>query len=595
MKNKTASILIRVFILILSCAAFYQAMACSGSAAPVAVIPDPYADDPITISAPNADGYVTVTGGEDSVGASSVVILEVSEATSSSISLLKLCDALVGEAYATTCSSDLPACPTLDSDNKCQVSSDSDGAFTTTVPASASDQITVYYLDPTDCSEVTVGTSLVTSNVMALSTEAVGVEAHPTLDYLYILGNDEDGVAEILKYDLDDGTYITYIIDLGDAAVKLHSFSDANNNFYLIVKTSEHMILVPVESAGEIDQDQFVTILGSDLMSIDALKFLHSTTKQYDATTDTCVSASLFDDLTNATFTRLIFGVEDSLFYVDFDDNWMDSHDFHSSDPSYYVLNKVEIITNDVLDITGTEAVNSQIALFKVLSTGSVDGVIALSDGDDNYYAVFNLAVYDFCAPAFSLGFDEDLMYVDLGTSANTPRFQFGLASNDTVVITALKRAEEQLYIVNPFVTDEGEMQCLTNGAIDLPTTTDSTTTDSSDCAGKFIGDAVVASNSYLDDADFADLEVTDISIVQSFLNSKDKMELFVVGANNSGYEFIVTSDTDSLLKNTDSQINVLTPTDMSQAGYYIYIVDQGNASDGTSNLIIYEMLESID
>ncbi|MBU0507161.1 hypothetical protein KJ708_14330 [bacterium] len=594
MKNNKFSILIRVFILIVSCAAFYQAMACSGSAAPTASLPNIYNDEPITISAPDANGFVTVTGGADSVGASTVVILGVSEAASSSISLLQLCDALVGEAYATTCSSDLPVCPTLDSDNKCHVSSDSDGAFTTTVPATTSDQITISYLDPTDCTEVTVGVASVSSNIISLPIEAIGVVKHPSLDYVYVLGNDADGDAEILKYDTEAGTYETYIIDLGEAASKLDSFIDHNSNFYLVVSTSEHLLLAPIDSEGAVDQDQFVSALSGEGLPIPRLVYLFAVNKEYNATLDTCISASMFDgEETSLEFTRIFFGSEDALYYVDFVDTWTNSHDYYSSEPNYYTLNTVDLVPSSVTAITGTGAVRARLVFLKVLSVGSVEGVIRFSDTDTeaNYYAVFNKANYNNCDYSLDLSFAEELQYVDLGTSAIDPIFAYGQASNGVAIITVLKQAENQLLFVDPFVSEDGLMQCLTSGAIDLPNTGDTDASDTSDCASKYVGDAEATSSAFIGQDAFSDVTVTDIVFTMALLNSEDEMELFVLGSNNSGYDFVIAGEGDSLLKNTDSQINALTPMGMDQAGPYIYIVDKGNAGDNTSNLIIYEML----
>lgn len=126
----------------------------SGSLLPQASLPPPdYQDEGgITVSAPDANGVVTISAGEDSVPQDGTVIITVGS-TNAGISSDDDEDEDASDENG-GCYDKISQCPQLDSKNRCQQIPDADGSFTTTVSATVAATITVAIVDQHSCSEV---------------------------------------------------------------------------------------------------------------------------------------------------------------------------------------------------------------------------------------------------------------------------------------------------------------------------------------------------------------------------------------------------------------------------------------------------------
>ncbi len=117
---------------------------CGGMSAPPVSLPTPVTGR-ITISAPDADGNITVTGESNSVTASSTVLAENETVTASLMD--HIISAIISEAYATPSTSD-NSCPSVYSGTGYQcTTADAEGAFTLTIAGSAGDSISVVLIN----------------------------------------------------------------------------------------------------------------------------------------------------------------------------------------------------------------------------------------------------------------------------------------------------------------------------------------------------------------------------------------------------------------------------------------------------------------
>ena len=129
---------------------------CSAGSATTPQVSLPIPNDPIEISSPNAEGFVIISAPDETVPNQSVVVIEVQQGIARLQTHRKslfdnILPLLVPTANAqTACTSTLPACPTLNSTNQCQIVANSQGAFETSIPAGQNDSISISYLNPVD-------------------------------------------------------------------------------------------------------------------------------------------------------------------------------------------------------------------------------------------------------------------------------------------------------------------------------------------------------------------------------------------------------------------------------------------------------------
>lgn len=199
-----------LFASILSTTLFLQGCSTSGtsSASPVASIPLPE-EGTITVSNPDSStGLSVVTGSANAAPSNAIIIVQISATSALNFNLPETFTNLVNPAYAaeTSCSSDLPTCPEVSSDNECQFTANEDGSFIFQVPAESSTEITLGYLDADDsCAETfyeeefTIDADVLSLNMdVSYTTNFDNQDGDQTL---YFLGVDEDSDTKIAILD----------------------------------------------------------------------------------------------------------------------------------------------------------------------------------------------------------------------------------------------------------------------------------------------------------------------------------------------------------------------------------------------------------
>jgi hypothetical protein len=194
-----------LFATAISASFFLQACSTgsSSSASPVASVPLPE-EGTIVVSSPNEDGFSTITGAANAAPASAIVFVEVSAASSFNFDVPSVLKNLVGPAHATTstCSSDLPTCPTLSSDNECQFTANEDGSFVFQVPAEAGSEITLGYLDADNsCTETIYEENFtIDDDVLSANLDIVSAAFPSSADEwdIHLLGLNNEGVPAVV-------------------------------------------------------------------------------------------------------------------------------------------------------------------------------------------------------------------------------------------------------------------------------------------------------------------------------------------------------------------------------------------------------------
>ncbi len=196
-----------VFIIAMT---FLSSCSTTNTEAPSASLPLPSVDS-IAITAPDSNGYVVITGGEDSVPASSDVIMQVTDASTSLI--------LPNQAvlFSSVCPTTVTVCPTLTTDNKCRTLSDTNGYFSTFLTASASSQIAITYFDSSSCEESEDLSTTVLSSGVAGTCASSSVNIDDTSWYITETASSSTSYCDgdILTYTLtfsQSGTDITAVI-----------------------------------------------------------------------------------------------------------------------------------------------------------------------------------------------------------------------------------------------------------------------------------------------------------------------------------------------------------------------------------------------
>lgn len=131
-----------------------------GSALPQSSLPPPNEcdDDCITVSSPNTEGQVVVTGSAGAVPNSALVLVKIESGSTSFLKPFHMLDSLIPSALAQgLCSSDVPECLEIEPgfEGICQLIAEADGSFRATLYASEEQSLKISYLDPESCEEVT--------------------------------------------------------------------------------------------------------------------------------------------------------------------------------------------------------------------------------------------------------------------------------------------------------------------------------------------------------------------------------------------------------------------------------------------------------
>lgn len=568
--------------MVLSVLAIVGCSSGGGSASPQANIPLPSNDDPITVSSPDATGYVTVTGNSSAVPNDAIVIIEVVSSTSRFDFDLTLPDLIPSAYAATSCSSSLPECPTLDDDDMCRGSANADGSFTILVPATSSDSLIISYLDEeNDCSEVEAYGAEISDSIIALSLDVVAATYDSPSGILYLLGS--TSAVGVVVYDVELGTSQTLDISLSGTPEDIRLIRDSADHSYVVIQTSEETTISNIvfgdgSSEAVVDTKTFVD--SSDVAIAD-LDFLSAFDFTYSDDNDTCLDSSIFS---TDGYVRLFFQSEGMLYVLEMTDGFMnvDTESLTASgnlaprgiSMSFGALTDIGLITSN------------QVSTIEEVSVGSSHDAYLVSIGDggsETEYVIVRKAYDDdYCdsSISFSSGTTEIL---HLGT-ATEPYISVS-TSNDTgagVVLSFLDRDNQALSLVG--LSGEA-LTCAVSGEL-------------------LFGDAEAdPDNSCLEDYDSSlglsfttdDLDVSDVEGVYTFI-SEDSLitEVFLLGENNGASDFIVSDGTTESSYEAGA-VSVIHPVAIEgdSSNNRFLLVDAGLSDDNSSNLIIYELNSS--
>ena len=218
--------LINKILLIIFICGLTLLIACSGSGSnslsPQVTIPLPSNDDDgITISAPNSEGMVAITGSKNLVDENIVIIAQVLDATEAASSSESEVQNLGYARFAlveaqTTCGEEIPICPDISSNGICQYEPNSDGSFSFTVEADVTDYINLSYQNTETCESGEIAEVQITEEETVLDREDISL---PTLT------TDEDGTSSstVSSRSNSDGTSEYYDHNTATGAVEYTS------------------------------------------------------------------------------------------------------------------------------------------------------------------------------------------------------------------------------------------------------------------------------------------------------------------------------------------------------------------------------------
>lgn len=542
-----------------------------GAAAPQSSIPLPDAQDPITVSAPDADGIVRVTGSAGAVPNNAVVVVEVGVATTSSLGA-ELCVAKVDEIFKTECTSALPACPSLDSDNKCQDTAADDGSFTLQVPAGVDDNILVSYLDPDTCAETTAYTVVVTENVRSVPMDVADVFYIEDTDTLIFFGSTEDDDAALIAYNLSDSSSFDNSLDpIAGVPLSIDYFEDMSAVEYALVTTSEGISI-----ANEVQYD---TAAVSGFHEVyDGGGYPLSNGQYLDAYL-TSYGSSVGETKVNQVF----FYQNDSFQIIEFGDDiddlglgtiTSDGRIQAQTLPAHFT------IIEDSFDGFTSEDITT-FSYFRFLGDEIVL-VLGFEYAAETWYVVLKRAYSYREAAGDSLDFTAaDTDMIVLGSTAGGVFVDLveGYSSEqEPYALTVLKIVEQDVSVI---ILEADTLSCFDDSVISLADYEGDD--ENNECVTSGGEDEMQVA---ADDVDTSGVLVTDVLI-----DADHYGELFVVGGSNLGSRFITQHGTTSLFE-TDDTVNVITPI---FAGYYLtgnamIVVDVGNTDDNVSNIVFYEL-----
>jgi len=520
----------------------------SSGALPQAVIPN----ELITVSSPDADGNVTVTGAATSVGASSIVIAQVSAGTArNSAQHLSLPDWLMAPAYATTCTSDLPTCPTLDDDGKCQDTSDSTGAFVLTVPATTTSTLTISYIDTTSCTETSTFESGIpdSSTIVALSLDVMSLAADDNLSSVYLFGQDADLSNTVHRLNLETHEETAFDISITGTPHESMVVSSIDGTTRLIMTSDAEAMAKTIDDSTGLSSsgNALVSESGAAITNLSPVGY-HDFTAP-DNLSSTCSSNS---SATGDDYTRVFFYTDTEMYYANDLNPLYNNYSIDSeTGTELFSINFTISSGGTILNIERIEY-----AYIMEIGTGyAIFLVITPVEGDASYAFVVSESDIQGCGGTTQLNTDDDgvlslsrpgesgLKGAQFSSSASNED-HFSLFDIDGQIITIVSASSTAASLVEQ---------------VDFTTNVD---------VGFTISSAKVLYNFVL-----------------------DQYEYLLIGADTAGSVFYTGSgdsrfDSGGNVVAIDAKLIYIDPLDETLAS----IFDKGNSGDGLSNMILLDI-----
>lgn len=555
---------------------FLNCIGASNSALPQASIPLP-SNDPITISAPNAQGFVVISGAAESdIPDGAKIVIQVG-AGNSALNLLQLFNPINSAHAQSTCQTDIPACPTLDGDRKCQVDSNSDGSFTVSVPAAASDSIAINYLDPTTCEETSAYTQTVSTDIQAIDLDVSSVVQAQDGSF-YMLAQNSSNQTVVRRYNLTTAEEETFSDEaLTGTGLKIDQFFDHQDNSFLVITTEDGVFIGSIESDGTIDLSEFITIRDFNDNVISDMQFVQAESLEYDPNVDTCVSASLFT--TDFNYTRVTLHSQGVLYVMEFVNGLNDVDPGHISADGDWIPREIELS----LDIVSTQVTGA---------LGVVEDLYYSQSTADKRSLIFNQTVdqvphtfvvrkindeADFCQS--QMIFDSpDSEFLNLGpaTAKADVAPAYGFTNIDEgVSAMVINHARQSVTFLD---LGRENLECLEdvisfNSNIDVLSGTTCT----------------------LDTDHNGDLDTDSIALLYALETSSGIKEVLLLGKNYDGFDFISEHDGEPLFVNSDESLRALNPVEMiyDTSSNAIIVFDKGLAEDHQTFILQYDLSET--
>jgi hypothetical protein len=607
MMKKIVRIFILFFVLVLS----YGSMSCgsttSSSAAPQASIPLPSNDDPITVSSPNSEGFVTITASIAAVPNDSIVVIEVTDAIETSFldsNLEDLSKQLFAAAYAqTTCTSALPQCPELSAD-QCQVTANADGSFTTQVPATADQGVVVSYLDvDNSCSETQAYGANVNSNILALDFEVTDYAYDEDDAFIYLLTEEgttnpeDESTTNLVVYDIAGNSLVYMDFEGAGELSRVELVSDHNATQYLVIESNPNLYIgevVPSSDGATIAYEPKL-ILDEDGATLGDASFLGMESFTY-GDSDTCVSASLFDSTSteDMIYTRALFHSNESgssvIHVLEFVDDLSDVDTSYVNNDGNFILRDLSLDFGTFSNVSSFDSTTSTRQVYRMeFATGYVYSLVSVEDsstGDKVFALAQKERSDDYCSDTFTFSSSETTM-VHLGTvdtSAYDYNFYDSTAGGDAFTFSFVNRSDKSFSMLH--VSDDAGLTCLTDGEVVLE---DGTADDDNECSSIYDSSAGWG-------FDFSEASIESLNSVYIFSDSTAaSTEAFLMGYKHAGSAFFAADGGESSLK-PDDQLSVINPLGISydETEHRFIVIDSGNDSDTSSNIVFYDLLGSI-
>lgn len=470
----------RILLALLSTAFCHPMMGCfSGDESQVVedFITETYG---VTVSEPDSEGYITVTGRE-SVRPHVVVVARVTRpkdfpAASASVSaaaLIKNATASQNDAseaplvrglarpetelsvndtlsyYDSFCVSTLPECPLTSADDRCVTASDDTGSFNLRVTGESGELLTVNYINALTCRETTViENKPIGSGIIGLEMFAHDMAIDRENDLIYVVGKDDANGDTIQLFDISSHAPITAtsFSDIDDP-LRVNRFDNSAGDDFLFIAGEDTAKVGAVATPGTLDTGGFYDL--TDASGSAAANLSFGSVNAFENDDDPSC-----EGMTSDSYDRAFFADGEKIYFHEFDGAF-DNGAPTTINTSSRTINLSELAfsisdgtrTYDVVDIPFVQLINDPLNL-----ENSLYLVTELDIGGGATTFVFfkvDTNDIDFCgANVFSAANGVDIGS-DSGGLAITIFNGKGIYSNSAVFMGFLKKTSQEIILLD--------------------------------------------------------------------------------------------------------------------------------------------------
>lgn len=412
----------------------------NNSALPQASIPAPANDCGdsgstacVTVSSPDSEGFVTITGAEGAVPESATVEIRVSGATS----FLRWIDGFCPSAYASTCESELPECSSDGATEDCHTTAESDGSFVVRIEADLDNTISIVYLDPDTCETSEAYEETVTSDLVTLEMEGVALAYNRASSTGYVFGyapTGDSSTDEIQMATLSIGggavsvSSVTDLDLLDDNPISMDNLPNAEQFVFqsrdgvVMISAEDSSSLTRIRIAPDLDEstdqnpDEFLVQKNFNYSAISDTSSACTTTS---GTTDRIFMPATSDTLASSSYSSVPY------FVLDPRNSSADEENFYYGNAVHYMFSSSEL-----------ESLSLETVYQLYIAENGSKGFFIAGFSDGNKYLVEMPVYRAYCTTTNVNVADEDLTVVRLSSELTNPGpatflGEFGLSSGD--------------------------------------------------------------------------------------------------------------------------------------------------------------------